>query len=98
MLNITKTVWYTATRPVEHSDELKQLCNIEEKITVDSSNINERIINDINQMSDAKISQNIFKDYYNINQMRMLVNFYNLCRANLESVKLNLKNNKNRKK
>lgn len=50
------------------------------------------IINDINQMSDSKISQNIFKDYYNINQMRMLVNFYNLCRVNLESVKLNLKN------
>lgn len=53
------------------------------------------IINDINQMSDSKISQNIFKDYYNINQMRtriMLINFYDLYKDNLESVKLNLKN------
>lgn len=67
------------------SDELKQLCNIEEKITVDSSNINESIINDINQL------KNVDSVSYRDN---ILCITYKKGKNNLEEIMNYLKSNK----
>ena len=67
------------------SDELKQLCNIEEKITVDSSNINESIINDINQL------KNVDSVSYRDN---LLCITYKKGKNNLEEIMNYLKSNK----
>ena len=67
------------------SDELKQLCNIEEKITVDSSDINESIINDINQL------KNVDSVSYRDN---ILCITYKKGKNNLEEIMNYLKSNK----
>lgn len=67
------------------SDELKQLCNIEEKITVDSSNINESIINDINQLKN--VDSVSYKD-------NLLCITYKKGKNNLEEIMNYLKSNK----
>ena len=67
------------------SDALKQLCNIEEKITVDSSNINESIINDINQL------KNVDSVSYRDN---ILCITYKKGKNNLEEIMNYLKSNK----
>ena len=67
------------------SDELKQLCNIEEKITVDSRNINESIINDINQL------KNVDSVSYRDN---ILCITYKKGKNNLEEIMNYLKSNK----
>ena len=67
------------------SDELKQLCNIEEKITVDSSNINESIINDINQLKN--VDGVSYKD-------NLLCITYKKGKNNLEEIMNYLKSNK----
>ena len=67
------------------SDELKQLCNIEEKITVDASDINESIINNINQLKN--VDSVSYKD-------NLLCITYKKGKNNLEEIMDYLKNNK----
>ena len=67
------------------SDELKQLCNIEEKITVDTSDINESIINDINKFKN--VDSVSYKD-------NLLCITYKKGKNNLEEIMDYLKSNK----